>query len=396
MKYQNLISGFFVVATGAGSVGQSAQAQDNPIEFNAEAVFLGRLIDENNSSESQPFATQFGVGIEKKHYFDNGMSLGFVGEIRGQIDNETRQGFAGHLQFDSNELAENSDFTGIRAPSTGLSVSSNEVDYGPYGSLEQAFLYLKSGWGELSVGRDIGAAARLDARPPRVMQFGSPNSSRLNATSSSIVRSRNDVTGPSTKITYMSPRLLGFRAGASYTPKANAKGVDFSSSVNTAGVKNANLEDVYEAGLSFSHLFRDQDFRIRLGLTGINATSSSANSRFGDYAAIGGGAEFEKGDWKLGGRYIDADNAIESENANYRAWEIGLTREINDWVVGAEFGSAKDKLLDISGENFSLGVSKPLNKFVDIGVSYISSKTEFFNQEIEGNGAVFELIVRYE
>ena len=370
-----------------------AQAQENMFDIKADTVFVVSALDAEDGIETAPFVTELGLSIETERYFENGVSIGFVGEIRGQVDNKEKQGFAGIISFPNYE---SSVFEELRSPSTGIVVSEADVKHGPYGSLEQAFVYLKTGWGEISLGRDIGAASRLDARAPIVMDFASLNSSRLNVISSSIVRSRNDVTGPNAKISYVTPRIVGLRAGFSYTPETKSRGIDFNVGTGILQIENANLENVFETGLSFSHLFRKKDLRLRLGLTGTLADTNNPRIGLSEYKAFGLGAEFEKGNWKLGGRYLNSNNAIDRNNGKYTALELGITRDIFDWAVGLEYGTASDKMLDIQGENISFGVSHNINEYTKIGFSLVSADTKHIDQTINGKGGVFELIVRYK
>lgn len=389
MKNTTWVSRVTLSVFGLGIFSSTAIADENSFSFNAEGVFIGDLTNEIGLASSQNFTSEIGVGVEKKHYFDNGAILGFAGELRLQKDNEARQGFAGEIQISdllsglSPELAE------VHSPTTGISISDRLSNDDPYGSIQSAYMNVKFGWGEVSVGRDIGAAVRLDARPPKVLRYGSLNSPRLNSISSSVVRARNDVTGPSAKISYISPRILGLRVGASFTPESDARGIDFDS-------RRTGLKNVYEAGVSYSHYFRDSDVRLRLGLTSTFADMDLENAIFQDYEAIGAGIEIEKGNWKSGLRYLSSNNSVAAGGGDYSALEVGVSRSIEDWTFAAEYGSAKDDLLALKGTNWAVGASIALNKNVNLGISYFSSESKIATEKLGGDGLQFELIVRYE
>lgn len=396
MKTQNMITGVLLGVASSGSGLYLAEAEDNTLNLKVETVIVASISEAENSENSAPFIGEIGASFEKKHYFDNGMTLGFVGELRFQNDNKNRQGFSTPISFGDEFEPTNQLVGNVSSPTTGIGLSNERIKNGPYGSIEQAFAYLKSGWGEVSVGRDIGAASRLDARAPKILQYGSLNSPRLNVTSSSIVRSRNDVTGPSAKITYMTPRIIGLRLGGSYTPKANSRGIDFGSHRDVESARSANLENVLEAGLSYSHFFRHSDVKMRLGLTGIMAQTQSINSLFNDYSAIGIGAEFEKNQWSVGIRHLESNNALAEENGDYSALEAGILKEIDKWTFGAEYGAATDNLLNLEGENWAVGFSRDLNNNVNLGFSYFDTTTSTYQSKMSASGAQFELIVRYE
>src|SRR5262249_43945535 len=150
---------------------------------------------------------------------------------------------------------------------------------------EGASVSVSGAWGEGILGLDPGAAARLDARAPTVLQRVSASSPGLDPTGLVITRARNDVTGPSAKITYLSPRWIGFKLGASYTPQADQRGADFDPDFSEAGLARAELENVWEGAASFDHRFRENGLRVRAALTYATATSGSPLTSFGDYEA---------------------------------------------------------------------------------------------------------------
>jgi predicted porin len=215
-------------------------------------------------------------------------------------------------------------------------------------------------------------------------------------------RARNDVTGPSAKVSYMSPRWIGFRLGASFTPKADQRGADFDPDFGAAGMAKAELEDVWEGAASFARQFAQQDLRVRAALTYSTASSSSGLAGFGTYEAWGAGLELERGRWTGGVRWLSSNNAWDSGNGDYQAWEAGLVRQGDEWRIGAEAGWSEDQLGKIEGASWLVGASRKINENVDLGLAWTSAEADLpvllgpipGHTNARNDGLIVELTVR--
>lgn len=367
-------------------------AEAEELEWDLEASLLASILDENGAADASPALFDLALGVGDEHLFDNGLAIGFRLEARVQADNDSRPAFAGDLPATDPATQR----TVYRSPATGLALSDAALDDDVVAGFEYAYLYLDGGWGEASLGRDVGAASRLDARPPRLLETTGAGASRLDSTGLGFARSQNDPTGPSAKFTYLSPRWLGVRLGASFTPDVDSGGVDFDPEYDAPGVATAELENVVETGLSFSRKFGRADLRLRFGLNAVWAEAGAADNVFGDYEAYGAGAEFETGAWSGGLRYLNSNNAV--SNGDYEALEASLVRELGGWRLGFEFATAEDEFLDLEGDGWAVAISRELVENVDVGFGYISNTLD---DGVAGsgelgaaNGFVIELTVR--
>jgi len=97
--------------------------------------------------------------------------------------------------------------------------------------VEGAYVFLRSAYGDVTLGRDDGAAYLFSLGAPTLMAVNASNSP-MDYTGLDSVKTVNDASGFSEKITYTSPRLLGdqigfgVQLGASYAFNARACGVD--------------------------------------------------------------------------------------------------------------------------------------------------------------------------
>jgi predicted porin len=210
------------------------------------------------------------------------------------------------------------------------------------------------------------------------------------------------VTGSSAKITYMTPRWLGLRAGASYTPEADRRSADFDPKAGGAGLAGAGLENVWEGAVSFARQFAEQDLRVRAAVTYSQADAGSSLPAFGWYEAWGAGLELEHAGWTGGVRWLSSNNAWESGNGDYEAWEAGLVHDSGEWRLGVEAGWAEDRLTGIQGSSWLVGASRHINPFIDLGVAWTKAEADmpvlfgptYSHTNASNDGLVLELTVR--
>jgi len=386
-----------------------AQAADGEWQLDLEATAAGAIIDEE--TPLAPSASVIGgakATVTRADTFENGLTLGWRGEVRLERDAPSRPSFAGVLGLcpasdaACPRVASGAGFLSPISPATGLAAGGVVLDKEGSATIEAASLSLTGPWGEGVFGLDTGAAARLDARAPTVLNRVAAFSPGLDPTGLGVTRARNDVTGSSLKATYMSPRWIGFRVGASYTPEANQKTADFDPDFEAAGYASAKLENVWEGAVSFARQFAEQDLRVRAAVTYSNADSKSGLAAFGQYEAWGAGVELEHAGWTGGVRWLSSNNAWESGSADYEAWEAGLVHQLGDWRLGIEGGWAEDRLTGIEGASWLVGAGYKLSDNVDIGAGWTFAEANIpvrlspsvSHRNASNDGLVIELTVR--
>jgi len=357
---------------------------------------------------SDGFLASGALVVTRSDTFENGLTLAWRGEVRIDRDAATRPAFAGVLGDcpAANALCprvpDGAGFLSPVGPATGLAADGALADEDWIATIESASVSLSGPWGEGILGYDIGAAARLDARAPTVLQRVSAFSPELDPTGLSVTRARNDVTGSSAKVAYRSPRWIGFQLGASWAPAADQRSADFDPDFGGAGLGKAELENVWEAAASFARRFPESGLRVRTAITYSAAESGSGLVGFGDYEAWGAGLELEHSEWTGGVRWLSSNNAWDSGNGDYEAWEVGLVRQGSEWRLGIEGGWAEDQLTGIEGVSWLVGASRKINEHVDLGLAWTSSEADMLllagpslgHTNARNDGLVLELTVR--
>jgi hypothetical protein len=346
--------------------------------------------------------------VTRSDTFENGLTLAWRGELLVSRDAAARPGFAGVLgdcpaaAALCPRIADGAGFLSPVSPATGLAVDGGPVDEDVFATLEGASLSISGPWGEGIIGVDSGVAAQLDARAPNLLQGVSAISPALDPTGLVVTRARNDVAGRSFKASYMTPRWIGFRLGASFTPKADQRGADFDPDFGGAGLAKAELENIWEGAISFDRRFQPSRLRVRAAATYSRADSSSGFAAFGDYEAWGAGFELEQGGWTGGLRWLSSNNAWNSGDGDYEAWEAGLAHQGENWRFGIEAGWSDDRLNGLEGASWLVGATRNINERVALGLAWISAEAELpvlsgvtLNSEsVRNDGVVLELTVR--
>lgn len=359
-----------------------AQENDGEWTVKAEATVIvsGVRSEDPLDPASDGVLGSANVQFSRSDMFDNGLTLGWLGAVRLERDNDSRRAFAGAFGACP---ASNPACPGVGSgvvspisPATGLSVGGTPLDRDGFLAVEAAAVSLSGPWGEGILGYDVGAASRLDARAPTVLERASAFSPGLDPSGLGVTRARNDVTASSAKVTYLSPRWLGLRVGASYTPEADTRSADFDPRFSAPGLAGAELEHVWEGAVSFARQFAEQDLRVRAAVTYTSADAGSTLPEFGGYEAWGAGAELEHDGWTGGVRWLSSNNAWVAGNGDYEAWEVGLVKEVDGWRFGAETGWSEDRLSGLEGKSWLVGVSREISHNITVGLAWSDADTD--------------------
>lgn len=352
------------------------------IEGSAEVVAVwapGNVSDE--SVEPEEFLYELSLSGTATKVLDNGVRLRAKTVARLQKDHPLRPGFTGG--FADAPLARVGAYS-------GLSSQAPDPNDELRGRLETAYLQADGGYGEVRVGKDLGVAARFHEGAPEVLTHARLDSPLLDVSGTAGLKTRHDLTGPSAKVSYASPRLLGVRAGLSYTPDANADGLDRrpAAGIGLAAPKTTNA---VEAALNTSHRIPYVDTKLETALAYSTADVEDQNENF-TYERVNtqsAGARVERGDWSLGGSWISSNNG--NDGADYTAWSAGIghKRFGVDWSLN--YGSAEDEGANLDTTGWRFGASKEVFDWGKVAVSYIDDQLDSDATERQNRGIVFEI-----
>lgn len=303
---------------------------------------------------------EFQLGWRATRVLSNGAELGVRVIGRAQRDHPQRP--AGQGVFDTGLVLPGGAFSGIGA-------SGNDVDESVRFGLEAAYIYLDGGYGELTFGRDQGIASRFHEGPDEAFRLARIDAPLLDPTGLGLVSTRNDISGPSIKLTYATPRILGLRAGVSVVPDAGeARGLDRDPVASALPVPSARPGSGMEAALNLSRV---------LGRNGPRVDVTAGWSKYDiseERGAVAGmadqvetwsaGARLEFDSLTLGASWISSDEGFLGDKKT-ESWTVGVSRDFGeDWSASATWGEAEYDRLGLSAESLSLAVSRQFGDHV--------------------------------
>ncbi|MFN4024363.1 MAG: porin [Hyphomonas sp.] len=305
-----------------------------------------------------PFADEGFLGLANLEFsanyvLMNGAEIGVVGALEAQRDNPARAGFSGIFTPGGDPAAlSGGAFSGLaRGP-----LPEDRLDRI---SLETAYIYIDGGYGEARLGADEGVATRFYESGPALFAHAGLVNPALDPDGSIIARTDHDLTGPSVKLSYASPRILGLRAGLSYTPEAGRWGLDRDPVRAFGGLPRPEIENALEVALNLTRRLPQSGVRLRAG-----AAWSQADTAFdlqpGLYGkvetwSVGGSAEFSR--LRIGASYLGSDNGIASGPGDYTAWSASASIPFGQFEAIGELAGAKDRFADLKSDSWQLGLA---------------------------------------
>ena len=303
--------------------------------------------------------------------FDNGLEAGVAGRVEIQRDHPGRAGFTGvPLGFEDSGSLRVGAFSGLTS-GVGQNAADARIQ------LEEAYFYLEGGYGQLRIGRDEGVSGRFQRDVPSVFRAARLGDASLDPTGFDIITTDHDLTGPAEKISYASPRIVGLRAGLSYTPSADVRGLDRDPQSRIGGLAPVVIDNAIEASLSFSHRFRDPGVRVRAAAAFSQAeanTPPTAPVRYDNIETVSAGLTLEFETLTLGANILNSNNG---GIGDYSAFAVGVTQDWNGFLLGAEYGEASDDAALLEADIWSIGIGREVSEAFALSLGYRDQNTKY-------------------
>ncbi|MEO0818595.1 MAG: porin [Pseudomonadota bacterium] len=390
------------IAVLAASAPALAQSSDSPWEVSQEAELAVIVAPGGSSSgdvERENALYEIGLGLSGERILQSGWTIGGRAVFRASRDHRDRPGGARNVL--------GADTQGIAGGFSRLSLGPVGGDTGPRGSLETAYLFVETGYGEFSLGRDTGIAARFHEGDVSALSRGRLVDPYLDVSGIGAIDTRANLTGPSTKASYVTPRILGVRAGVSYTPRADVRGLD-RDSTGAANPPRAELENAVEIGLNASRRLRESGVRLRGGLSYSTAELDAPAGFEGlfddslDVIAVGGEVEWQD-TYRFGVNWLLADEGLVS-GGDYTAWSAGLGYERGDWRASVVYGASEIDSIGADSEGISLSLAREINDGFTLAVSWqdrdvtplVPNSQSIGARNAESDGFVVEITLAFK
>jgi hypothetical protein len=321
--------------------------------------------------EDEPALFLVEGGFSANFVFQNGVEAGFRGSAAMQYDHPGRAGFSG--LFGPAQPT-----TGPAGAFSGLARGPGAEDIGARGSIETAYIYVEGGYGEARIGLDQGAAARFFEGAPVLMRHAALANPALDPTGLTLARTDHDLTGPALKVSYSTPRILGVRAGASFTPEADRRGLDRDPDRNLGGAPTPRIENATELALNLSRRLPRSGVRLRAAAAWSTADVGFATPGVYDTVetwSAGGSAEFSS--FALGASWLGSDNGFTGGGGDYSALSLGARLTLGKIDAGLEYAHAKDDGISAESDAWGLTFARKINDSLRIAGGWQTRDTTY-------------------
>lgn len=248
-------------------------------------------------------------------------------------------------------------FGGETTLDNGLTVGAHieaEADGDDAFGVDESYVYFSGGWGRANFGDEDGAAYLLQVEAPSadtnidgLRQYVQPiNYDSLPSVNSAAFAAGGldydqDVSGKSSKLTYLTPILNGFQGGLSYSPDTDAagdlEGIGLDDQADTLGA-------TYEAGVRYEGQFNNVGMILGAGYSHTELEEENDPITTDDFTddrqAWNVGADFDIGPFGVGAAYME-DNFGETSTAGAGTPNTDDEETI---VLGADYTTGPFKL----------------------------------------------------
>ncbi len=335
--------------------------------------------------------------FKASHILDNGLKLGAHLTLGLQLDHPGRKGFAGTLgEVPAMHPADRRVLLSAqRGAFTGLAPLGHLEEDRLQARLQAGFIYVDGGYGEVLAGLDSGIARRFYEGPPNIFKYARLSNARLDTSGIAALLTRNDLSGPSFKVSYATPRLLGVRFGASYSPRANRSSLDRTPNLDIAGIAEPHMSDIAEFAVNISRRHRASGIRFEA-----YGAFARARLRLLPDKIENGTVEVWSGGVRVNWKGLDFGmDALTSDNGagRYTAWSMGGHVELSsNWQASLNYGQARDDALTARSETWSAGVARALARRVTLALGVQSQKTDFeYRQPLSYLAPVVEISLSF-
>lgn len=285
------------------------------------------------------------VAVKGSTVLENGLELGAV--IEGRLDGQQPNQLYGGGRYSSLLIG------GPR----GLAPLTSDL------YLQGAYGYVRGGFGQLIVGRDHGVGRTFAVTAPTIFRSVNVNDWRTDLSGLNDVHTVNDLSGYSTKFTYLPPAnflggaLGGLQLGVSYSPSLAHCGEDLCSPEDRLMIApNGQLlteasrwDDVVEAAMYYQKEVGGRNgLLLGLGASYVSASEDAlvTSPVFDDYRAYALGLNLGFRGLTVGGSVKTTNSGLaDLDKDGYLAFDAGITfktgEDRGDWGVMLGYGQAE-------------------------------------------------------
>lgn len=266
-------------------------------------------------------AFDLSIGLELRYRFDHTSQTQTLGRGRGYA----LAADEGEFKVRGNRKGDNGLLYGFEIETNALTSDATMSD--------EAWMFVEDGWGRVEMGDQDSANDRLFRAAENVMAGRQGwEGDIIDIWTGADILNVNGRTSDATKVTYFTPRLLGFQLGASFTPDSGQNGFTRDADDDGDFEKIFGLAGAYEA--QFSEVTLKLTGFVERGDSEVAAPAGGASEHDLDMYGVGGTVEYAG--FGLGAGRVDLDKSgvVTTVAGDAGAW----------WNLAASYGEGPWKL----------------------------------------------------
>lgn len=348
---RHYFTGLVIAITATSAPAAAQDVWDEPAGIQTEASYEAAVVAAADADESVLYTLR--GRYEANFVLGSGAEIGVRASGGIDRDSPARAGFSGVVGPAPAVLSAPGAFS-------GLARGALPEDIGPRGRIDTGYIYIEGGYGEFRAGLDDGVATRFFEGGPSLFRHAPLTNPSLDASGRVLSRTDHDLTGPSLKVSYATPRLLGVRAGVSLTPEANSGGLDRDPVRGPGGLPAPEIENALEFALNVSRRLPRSGVRLRAAAAYSEADAAQA-ALPGAYDRVetwsaGGSAEFSS--LALGASYLSSNNGFALGSGDYSALSAALRMTFGKVDAGVEIADADDDGVQAESDAIALSLGR--------------------------------------
>lgn len=225
---------------------------------------------------------------------------------------------------------------------SGSTVLDNGLEFGVNIQLEarqstdqvdETYMYVQGSFGRINVGSEDSSAYLMHYYAPDPVPAISLNDPHMKASGFTTPNSFPNEIGDADKITYLTPRLAGFQAGASFTPDADEETSTGAASPYEGIAARGDEDEAFSLAANYKRNAGNMSLAASIGWQVVTRDTAGLE----DTDEIAAGLKVGYGGFTVGGAYKYSANDSGTNDLDRHDWNLGVTYGRGPWSFGVQY-----------------------------------------------------------
>jgi hypothetical protein len=362
------------IGFSAPAFAQDEASAPSDLEFDVSGriILAGSALNVDSDADGEPIALRYEGEASVETILNNGLVIGAEGGIAIERDHPRRDPRGGRAGACPAGVADCATIGGqpVRSPISGFAGAGLTDHDSLRAAVEEAYIYIEGGWGEVSVGLTEGAAAELSLSTPSILIATSSVDGSLSLSGLGGAQIINDFSGSSAKVTLESVSILGLRGAISFAPESNHETLDQGFDPRAGGPVDFEGQNIIEAGLAFNRVWGN-GLQTEVAATYLTAESADNAPEWERLESWNIGVQMEWGPVRGGVSYLVSDNGWAQGDRGYEALAGAGVYDFGAWSIMLEGSSASDDLAHTNVKTVLAAVRRDLGAYAGLSLGFV-------------------------